>query len=119
MPNKKTQNPGELKLSKPPLPDQSKDAAPIQSSKELKTRVIVKYDVGYANDLYLRGKGAELSWEKGVKLKNTKPDEWVWETNVPFSNCEFKVLINDQVYETGENHPLHCGSCISYSPHFQ
>lgn len=91
----------------------------VKEGKGPKTRVIIKYDVGYANDLYLRGKGADLSWTKGVKLKNVKPDEWVWETDVPFLNCEFKVLINDQIYETGENHPLHCGSCISYTPHFE
>lgn len=83
-----------------------------------KTCITVKYDVGYPNQLYIRGKGANLSWDKGQLLKNTKPDEWVWETDAPFTNCEFKVLINDHVYENGDNHHLNVGSNILYTPHF-
>lgn len=82
------------------------------------TRIVVKYDVGFSNALYLRGKGANLSWDKGVLLKNTRSDEWVWETDVPFTNCEFKVLINDEQYEIGDNHPLNCGATVQYTPKF-
>ncbi len=83
-----------------------------------KTRITVKYDVGYQNQLYIRGKGADLSWEKGQPLKNVKANEWTWETDAPFNQCEFKILINDQTYENGNNHTLHCGSCVIYTPHF-
>ena len=70
------------------------------------TRITVKYDIGYANQLYIRGKGANLSWDKGQPMKNTKSDEWVWETEAHFTQCEFKVLMNDQNYETGDNHSV-------------
>lgn len=83
-----------------------------------KTRITIKYDVGFSNSLYLRGKGANLSWDRGVPLKNVKNDEWVWETDAPFNTCEFKVLINDQRFEEGENHPLNPGGNISYTPRF-
>jgi hypothetical protein len=86
--------------------------------KASKTRITVKYDVGYSNQLYIRGKGANLSWDKGHPLKNAKADEWVWETDVPFTHCEFKVLINDRVYENGDNHHLNAGSTLLYTPHF-
>ncbi len=82
------------------------------------TRVTVKFDVGFGNILFIRGKGASLSWDKGVMLRNSKPDEWVWETNTPFSACEFKVLINDSEYEIGDNHPLTQGASIQYTPKF-
>jgi hypothetical protein len=59
-----------------------------------KTRVVVKYDVGFNNAIYIRGNGANLSWDKGILLKNVKPDEWVWETDLAFTKCEFKVMIN-------------------------
>ena len=39
--------------------------------------MVVHFDVGFKNSVD-RGKGAGLSWDKGVQLKNTKPDEWVW-----------------------------------------
>lgn len=85
---------------------------------QLKTRITVKYDVGFNNALYIRGQGGPLSWDKGLELKNIGWDEWVWESNVLFKECEFKVLVNDQAFETGENHHLTGGSSIIYTPHF-
>lgn len=83
-----------------------------------KTRITLNFDVGFSNALYLRGQGANLSWDKGILLKNVKADEWVWETNVPFTSCEFKVLMNDTEYEVGQNHTLTCGASICYTPQF-
>lgn len=82
------------------------------------TRLIIKYDAGFPNQLFIRGKGGNLSWDKGLPLKNIKSDEWLWETDVNFAQCEFKVLINDRIYENGENHLLKGGSAISYVPKF-
>ncbi len=82
------------------------------------TQIVVKYDVGMNNTLSIRGNGAGLSWDRGVPLKNVGPDEWVWETNAPFSDCEFKVLINDQSFECGENHHLGPGAKLQYTPSF-
>lgn len=82
------------------------------------TRIIVKYDVGFNNSVYLRGEGADLSWDRGILLKNIRADEWLWETNILFSKCEFKVLINDRQYELGENHHLQCGTSFEYTPSF-
>lgn len=83
-----------------------------------KTRITVKYDAGFPNQLYIRGKGANLSWDKGQPLKNLRADEWVWETDAHFTNCEFKILINDRVYENGDNHHLNAGSNLLYTPNF-
>lgn len=83
-----------------------------------KTRVTIKHNVGFGNQLYIRGKGANLSWEKGVLLKNVKPDEWMWETDTNFTSCEFKILINDKDYEKGENHQIPYGASVAYTPHF-
>lgn len=82
------------------------------------TRVTVKFDVGFGNALYIRGKGANLNWNKGIMMRNVKPDEWQWEIDLPFNACEFKVLINDREYELGDNHPLIAGSAIQYTPKF-
>lgn len=82
------------------------------------TRISVKYNVGFGNLLYIRGNGANLDWNKGLPMKNTKSDEWTWESTTPFTNCEFKVLINDQTFESGPNHQLKSGECVTYVPHF-
>ena len=100
----------------------AKKSAPLTSQAERRvgptTRITIQYDVGFSNSMYVRGKGAALSWEKGVPLKNTQANEWVWETTAPFTTCEFKVLINDQEYEIGDNHLLTCGALIHYTPKF-
>lgn len=83
-----------------------------------RTRITVKYDVGFNNQFYIRGKGANLNWDRGTPLKNIKSDEWIWETDTPFSQCEFKVLINDKNYEIGDNHYLTQGSSVVYTPRF-
>lgn len=91
---------------------------PDPSIKKEKTKVTVKYDVGFPNQLYIRGKGGNLSWDKGISFKNVKSDEWVWETDTPFTQCEFKVLINDRIYESGDNHTLKQGASVVYTPKF-
>lgn len=82
------------------------------------TRVIIQYDVGFPNKVTIRGEGAGLTWTQGVDLKNISANEWVWETQANFEECEFKVLLNDQVYEAGENHHVVCGQQLRYSPQF-
>lgn len=82
------------------------------------TRVIVHCDVGFNNSVFIRGSGANLNWDKGVMLHNTKADEWVWETEHPFNLCEFKVLINDLHYEQGDNRKIECQGCVEYTPLF-
>jgi hypothetical protein len=85
---------------------------------QAKTRILVKYDVGFKNHLYIRGNGAGLSWNKGQPLKNIGRDEWIWETQLPFAECEFKTLINDERYEQGENHRIVSGKFFQYTPRF-
>ncbi len=88
------------------------------TAKPGRTRITIKYDVGFQNAVYLRGDGPDLSWNRGIKLKNVKADEWVWETDRPFKAGEFKVLVNDTHFEQGENHRLVPGAHLEYTPRF-
>lgn len=84
-----------------------------------KTKIVVNCNCGFPNGLYIRGEGIKgLSWDKGILMKCTKDDEWVWETDVPFSHGQIKVLINDKQYELGENHHVDCGKHMSFAPKF-
>jgi hypothetical protein len=83
------------------------------------TKIVVKCNCGFSNHLYIRGEGVKgLSWDKGMLMKCTKADEWVWETDTPFNHAEVKILLNDKHYEVGKNHELDCGKSISFSPNF-
>jgi hypothetical protein len=88
------------------------------SGQKALSKVEVRYDAGFGNTLFIRGKGAGLSWEKGVVLKNLSPDVWIWETDRPFESCTFKLLLNDAQYETGENRTLQFGGTVHYTPRF-
>ena len=71
------------KKSSTSLVEKKENPAPV--IKKGKTRITIIYDTGYSNELYIRGKGANLSWEQGQLLKNIGHDEWIYETNVPFT----------------------------------
>lgn len=87
--------------------------------KKQKTTLTIKYDCGFSNYLTIRGAGTrELSWKQGIPLKNIKSDEWVYEFNEPVNHCEFKILINDEIYECGDNHLLTNGNHHQIVPHF-
>ncbi len=83
-----------------------------------KTRITVHFDAGFPNELFIRGHGANLSWDKGIRLKNVKHDEWVWETSRSFKQGEFKILINDTHFEIGDNHVVKSGTQIALTPNF-
>lgn len=82
-----------------------------------KTRIIVHHE-GAPAELYLRGEGGGLDWQKGTKLIPKNEDEWIWETDEPFQTGKFKVLINDKTYELGTNHDLYPGASIRVNPKF-
>jgi hypothetical protein len=89
-----------------------------RKNEEMASKVEVQCDVGFGNALYIRGSGAGLNWERGIALKNTASDLWTWETDCAFDSCEFKLLLNDVQYETGENHFLVFGNTVRYTPRF-
>jgi hypothetical protein len=93
---------------------------PKQSTQNnTRTRILVRYDVGFNNALYIRGKGLNhLNWDRGLPLKNLKADVWIWETDAKFNDCEFKILINDRNFEVGPNHNLKHGNEIEFTPNF-
>ncbi|MDR1173456.1 MAG: hypothetical protein LBK24_01520 [Puniceicoccales bacterium] len=75
-----------------------------QDSKAL--LVIAKANIGFGNRLYIRGDDCGLSWDKGIAMKYMNDDLWQWECKDAPSktNFEFKVLINDEIWSTGENY---------------
>jgi hypothetical protein len=72
-----------------------------------RTRIVVRFDTGPGHHLFLRGSAAPFCWERGLPMSNQGSDLWVWETKGPIpAHCEFKVLIDDQIFEEGPNHRL-------------
>ena len=82
------------------------------------TRIIAKVDIGYGNNLYVRGEGAELSWTQGALMENTAGDEWSWSTQTASEPLTFKFLINDELWSAGDNLTVVPGESSISSPVF-
>lgn len=92
-------------------------AAPIK--KNTLTKIIISSDVGWGNALYIRGDHAGLTWEKGILMDNITPDRWEWKTVTAHPGLNFKILINDQIWQKGENLHIHLGETMMLAPEFE
>jgi ATP/maltotriose-dependent transcriptional regulator MalT len=95
----------------------AKKAKPAAAKAKL-TRITARVDVGFGNQLYIRGEGAGLSWDKGVLLENKSAYEWVFETAKANSKIEYKFLINDELWAEGLNQVALGGAASSSTPNF-
>lgn len=78
----------------------------------------VHRDVGFGNNITLRGDSAPLTWSKGVTASWTTGNVWIWKTTA-FANAkplQFKALKNDTVWETGGNHTGLAGMTFDIYP---
>jgi hypothetical protein len=82
------------------------------------TQMTVRFDTGFGNQLFLRGNGPGLSWEKGIELQNISNDIWVYKTQPNFEHFEYKVLLNDKKWEDGCNRKTDCGKKEEIIPKF-
>ena len=92
--------------------------AKTTAKKALKTSIIARVDVGFGNQLYVRGTGADLSWEKGLQLENVSSYEWAFATTKAKSDVAFKFLINDELWAEGDNIIVAEGATSISSPVF-
>lgn len=82
------------------------------------TTIIAKIDAGFGNQLYLRGNGAGLTWDKGTLMENAGSDEWIWTSGDVKRELEFKVVLNDSVWSMGGNGVVFPGSTVVFEPVF-
>jgi len=76
---------------------------PAATSKKPVTTVVAQCDVGWGNNLYIRGEGGGLSWEKGILMEASGDNEWKWTSSDAGKGIEFKFLVNDELWSEGEN----------------
>jgi hypothetical protein len=80
--------------------------------------IIANVDVGFGNSLYVRGDEPFLHWAKGTPLGNVAGNKWeivLTGIDKPF---EFKFLLNDTSWSTGENFTVSPGDTVTLSPAF-
>jgi len=101
-------------------------AGPVKSAAPAKTPIVTaaapitieaKIDVGFGNNLFVRGQGEGLSWERGIPLECV--DSKTWRLTVPAKDkVQFKLLINDAVWCKGEDLVAAPGKKVEVTPAF-
>ena len=105
-------------VKKAPAKKPAAPKAKIPSKHVVKTSITARVDVGFGNQLYIRGAGADLSWEKGLQLENVSAYEWTFATTKAKSDVTFKFLINDELWAEGDNIIVAEGATSISSPVF-
>lgn len=94
-----------------------------EKSQEISPNIVlpnVPVGVNYdgSGKLFIRGTGPGMSWEKGLEMKNPEAGKWTFETSEVFKQFSFKVVLNDQQWEQGEDHLAENAKTLEISPRF-
>lgn len=72
----------------------------------------VHYDVGWGNQISIRGSGAGLSWTQGQAATWTPGNVWVYSTPVQAGGFSFKPLFNDALWSVGADYVVPAGDSV-------
>lgn len=93
-------------------------AAVVAKPKGSRVTIAARIDVGFGNVLSIRGDEPFLTWKKGTPLGSCASDKWeIVLTGVdrPF---QFKFLVNDMIWSTGDNYTVSPGDALTLTPAF-
>jgi hypothetical protein len=93
-------------------------AAVVTKPTPSKVTIAAAVDVGFGNLLYVRGDAPALSWDKGAVLTNVGGAKWEIVLTGPAKPFEFKFLVNDISWSTGENYCASPGDALTLTPSF-
>jgi hypothetical protein len=82
------------------------------------TTITATVDVGWGNQLHVRGEGGGLSWDKGVPLECKGNKTWVWVSTSNDPVFTFKFLLNDLFWARGDNLVVPRNGTHTSSPQF-
>jgi hypothetical protein len=105
------------KIKKPAAPVPVVPAA-VAKPKGIRVAITAKVDVGFGNALYIRGDGAGLSWNKGTLLDCVSNDTWSIVLPSVDKPLAFKLVLNDEVWSSGEDFNAAPGDTVTVTPAF-
>ena len=100
-------------------PKATKRRAKPKEPSEL-TPIRIHYNVGIGNRITVRGDTDPFRWDCGIDAQNEAADVWEYKLErVPAGHTfQFKPLINDASYSTGENYVGTGGQTLDIYPAF-
>ena len=83
-----------------------------------KTIVMAKMDVGFGNNLFIRGDNPALDWSNGSPMYCIAADQWIWSTDKADHDFVCKFLINDEIWSSDEDISIKAGQKTVCLPKF-
>lgn len=82
------------------------------------TFISAQIDIGFGNQLFLRGAGPGLSWDQGVAMDCVGVGLWTASVKNAAEPVVFKVLVNDLSWSAGGDFVAAPGQSITITPSF-
>ena len=82
------------------------------------TTITAHLDIGFGNALYLRGEGADLSWDRGTLMNCVADNCWTLELPASARPLLFKFLVNDLSWSAGQDYSVASGDTLATTPTF-
>jgi hypothetical protein len=82
------------------------------------TFISAQIDIGFGNQLFLRGSGPGLSWDRGVAMECVGTGLWTAAIKNATLPISFKVLVNDLSWSAGEDYVVSPGHSVTITPSF-
>jgi hypothetical protein len=82
------------------------------------TTILAQIDVGFGNQLFIRGEGPGLSWEQGAPMTCVGDDRWAFTVGGASKPVVFKFLLNDRSWSAGEDYSVAPGATVVLTPTF-
>ena len=82
------------------------------------TTITARIDIGFGNALYLRGEGADLSWDRGTLMNCIADNCWSLELPASTRPVIFKFLVNDLSWSAGQDYVVASGDTLAITPTF-
>ena len=103
-----------------PAPEIKKPAVPAPKPvvPQAVTKIRAQIDIGFGNELFIRGNTAGLSWDKGAQMNCVNNDMWTFTLVGVTSPVAFKFLVNDLTWSAGEDYVAQPGADFTVQPTF-
>ena len=114
---KRRTSPAQTPATKP-APKPATPSATVVVRAPVFTTITARIDIGFGNALYLRGEGADLSWDRGTLMNCIADNCWSLELPATTRPVIFKFLVNDLSWSAGQDYVVASGDTLAITPTF-
>lgn len=82
------------------------------------TIITAQIDIGFGNQLFVRGSGPGLSWDRGIPMDCVGTGLWTISVKNAAEPVAFKVLVNDLSWSSGADFVVAPGQSVTITPSF-